>query len=103
VNDLKRCPLCLREIPRALESRHHLTPRLKGGKKGPVVILHTICHGKIHSLLSETELARDYSTVEALRGHEEIGTFLRWVRKRPIDYRSGNRINRDHSKKRRKT
>ena len=32
------CPLCLRPIPPDVpQSLHHLVPRLKGGKGGPVV------------------------------------------------------------------
>lgn len=88
---LKVCPLCQREIPKHLESRHHLTPKLRGGKRGPIAILHTICHGKIHSVFSETELARHYASIEALLAHEEIAKFVRWVQKRPITYRSSNR------------
>ncbi|MEM1297471.1 MAG: HNH endonuclease [Verrucomicrobiota bacterium] len=90
-DELKLCPLCDREIPSHLESRHHLTPKLKGGKHGPIAILHTICHGKIHSLLTEAELARTYNTIEALLQHEEIQKFVKWVKKRPIDFRDGNR------------
>jgi len=38
------CPLCLRPIPpEARQSLHHLVPKLKGGKGGPVVRLHQIC------------------------------------------------------------
>lgn len=88
---MRVCPLCQREIPPRLESRHHLIPKLRGGKNGPIVVLHRICHSKIHSLFSETELARRYATIEQLLEHEEIQRFVRWVRKRPPDYHSGNR------------
>jgi hypothetical protein len=38
------CPLCLRPIPPGMpQSRHHLTPRLKGGGRGPQILLHAIC------------------------------------------------------------
>lgn len=89
-DDWKTCPLCGRPIPPDLESRHHLIPKLKGGKHGPIAVLHTICHGKIHSVLTEAELARDYDTVEKLLEHEEIAHFVRWVRKRPPEFRSRN-------------
>ena len=81
------CPLCGRPIPPgAPQSLHHLVPRLKGGKGGPVVRLHQICHDQIHATLTEGELARDYATVEALRAHPALARFIRWVAKRPPGY-----------------
>ncbi len=78
------CPLCARPIPpEARQSLHHLVPKLKGGKHGPTVLLHQICHNEIHAALTETELARRYATVEALRAHPRIAAFLRWVATKP--------------------
>ncbi|KAJ57457.1 hypothetical protein ACMU_02835 [Actibacterium mucosum KCTC 23349] len=78
------CPLCLRPIPPDVrQSLHHLTPKLKGGRGGPVVRLHQICHTMIHATFSESELARRYNTPEALRAHPEIARFVDWVAKRP--------------------
>ena len=78
------CPLCLRPIPReAKQSLHHLVPKLKGGKGGPVVRLHQICHNEIHATFTEAELAREFNTPEALRAHPRMARFLEWVRKRP--------------------
>lgn len=91
----KICPLCDRPIPPFLESRHHLIPKLKGGKHGPIAVIHTICHSKIHSVFSEVELARSYSTIEALREHEEMKKFINWVKKRPPEFRSRNRTPND--------
>lgn len=83
------CPLCGRPIPSgAKQSLHHLIPRLKGGKNGPVVLLHQICHSEIHATFTEAELARDYNTIEALQAHPRMGKFIAWVRKRPNDYHS---------------
>jgi hypothetical protein len=86
---MKICPLCRREIPQELESRHHLTPKLKGGTRGPIAILHSACHSKIHAVFTEAELARSYNTIDKLLGDEEIQTFVRWIRKRPIDFTDG--------------
>lgn len=83
------CPLCLRPIPPdAPQSQHHLVPRLKGGKGGPTVLLHHICHKEIHATLTEAELARSYYTVEALRAHPRLAAFIAWVAKRPPQFLS---------------
>ena len=83
------CPLCLRPIPPdAKQSLHHLTPKLKGGKGGPVVLLHQICHNEIQATLTEAELARDYATPEALRVHPRLAKFVSWVAKRPPAFHS---------------
>jgi len=83
------CPLCDRPIPPDVpQSRHHLVPRLRSGKGGETVLLHQICHNEIHATLSETELAREYNTPEALRAHPRLAKFLRWVSKRPPGFRS---------------
>jgi len=56
------CPLCDRRIPpQARSSRHHLTPKLKGGTHGKTVHLHQICHSAIHARFSEAEIARRLS------------------------------------------
>jgi len=89
MDDVPLCPLCLRPIPaNAQQSLHHLIPRLRGGKGGPVVLLHQICHNEIHATLSEGELARDYNSIDALRAHPRIARFAAWVGKRPDGFHS---------------
>lgn len=83
------CPLCGRPIPaQAPQSLHHLTPKLRGGKGGPTVRLHQICHNEIHATLSETEIARDYTTIQALRAHPRLARFIAWVARRPPGFHS---------------
>lgn len=89
------CALCGRPIPPGVpQSRHHLVPRLRGGKGGETVLLHQICHKEIHATLSETELARVYNTPEALRAHPHLAKFVAWVAKRPPGFNSRSTGNR---------
>ena len=66
-----------------MQSLHHLVPRLKGGARGPTVLLHQICHTEIHASLTEAELAREFSTIEALRVHPRLAKFIAWVARKP--------------------
>lgn len=78
------CPICLRPIPDgAPQSLHHLIPKLKGGKGGPTVLVHHICHKEIHARFTESELARQFNTPEAIRADPRMAGFLGWIAKRP--------------------
>lgn len=83
------CPLCQRPIPPDVkQSLHHLIPKLKGGKGGPTVLLHHICHREIHARLSEADLARTFNTITALRAEHGMAKFIAWVQKRPPGFLS---------------
>ena len=75
------CPLCQRELAEPC-NRHHLIPVSKGGKHTPTLLLHKICHDKIHAVFTEMELKRHYHTMERLQAHEEVDKFLKWVQKK---------------------
>jgi len=47
-----------------------------------------ICHSEIHASLSETELARSFNSIEALRAHPRLARFIDWVARRPPEFRS---------------
>ena len=78
------CPLCGRPIPPGEVDAHHFIPRSQGGKD--TRDLHRICHRQVHALFTEVELARHYSTPEALRAHPDMARFLAWVSKRPPEF-----------------
>ena len=86
-NAVPVCPLCDRPIPpEAKQSRHHLIPRLRGGKNGPTVLLHQICHSEIHATLSEADLARSYNTIDALKLHPRLAKFISWIARKPPEF-----------------
>jgi hypothetical protein len=89
------CVLCERPIPEgARASRHHLTPRLKGGSKLGTALLHQICHSAIHARFNEAELARRLSDIPSLRAEPEVARFLDWVRNKPPDFHAPTRRSR---------
>ena len=81
---LERCPLCGRSIPPAQRDAHHLIPKMKGGKV--TIAMHRICHRQVHALFSETELARQFNTPEALLAHADIQLFVDWIKNKPDDF-----------------
>lgn len=78
------CPLCERSIPKSQRDEHHLIPKSHGGRH--TAVLHRICHRQIHAIFTETELARQYSTIELLKQQEEMAGFIAWVRLKPDDF-----------------
>lgn len=86
---MPECPLCGRPIPtEAKQSLHHLIPKLKGGRGGPTILVHQICHNEIHAAATEAELARLYHTPEALRAHPRLAKFIAWVASKPATFHS---------------
>lgn len=79
------CPLCQRPIAQPA-SLHHLLPLAEGGRNTETVLLHQICHDKIHATFSERELAKFYNTIEALIADERIQKFIKWVRRQPPQF-----------------
>ncbi len=89
----KVCQLCMRSIPKPQRDSHHLVPKSLGGVD--TVILHRLCHRQIHALLTENQLARNYSTIEALKGHPEIAKFIEWISNKPTHIRAAIKRSRN--------
>jgi len=94
------CPLCDRHLDEQDADRHHLVPRQKGGAKGACVDLHRFCHTKIHSILTNSELARKYNTIEALKEHPDLATFIAWVKDKPSGFYMKNTMVNSRKKRR---
>jgi len=88
------CVICKRKLGNVNISKHHLIPKSRGGKKSELIIIHNICHQKIHATFTEKELKRTYNTVEKLIVHESIAKFIKWVvKKDPAFYQRNETAN----------
>jgi 5-methylcytosine-specific restriction protein A len=74
-----RCSLCRRVTPVLHLSKHHLTPRSRGG--GETVLLCSTCHGQIHATFTNKELAARFDSLEKLRAAPELEAYLTWIAK----------------------
>ena len=83
VNEM--CGLCGRSVPQRLITLHHLKPKQKGGKAEHRTPLCRPCHKQLHATFSNTDLARVYPTLDALRQAPELQPFLKWIRKQKAD------------------
>src|SRR3954449_4122971 len=79
------CSLCERVVPASLITLHHLTPKEKGGKAEHRTPLCRPCHKQLHATYSNTDLARLYPSLDALRSAAELQPFLKWIRKQKAD------------------
>ncbi len=90
----RTCELCKRESVRF--TSHHLVPRSRGGKFGPQVKLCPTCHRQLHAMFSESTLAKELNSIEALRANPEFSDYLKWARhqKGPTSFRVRRSKNR---------
>ena len=84
IEDVETCPLCERPLTESSKSDHHLIPKSQKGKE--TVTIHLLCHNTIHATFTEKQLARKYSTIEALREQPAIQEFIAWVAAKPPDF-----------------
>lgn len=77
------CALCGRPLGSRSQA-HHLVPKSRGGRE--TIELHPICHQAIHANVTNSELERLYSTIEALRERPDVAKFLAWVADKDPDF-----------------
>lgn len=102
VMESRCCALCGRA---ALQlTRHHLVPRRLHGRprtrrsftrdeRLAVILLCRACREQIHTVFTESELATDYCSIEALAAHPEVARFIEWIARQPatVDVRVSRR------------
>ena len=92
---IPNCPICRRILGEINTSKHHLTPKSAGGKDSELILIHNICHQKIHSVFTLKELRDNYNSVEKLIEREEMAKFIKWVSKKaPEFYQRNERMKR---------
>src|SRR4051812_43671009 len=102
-DEVVTCELCERGVPARLITLHHLTPKQKGGKAEHRTPLCKPCHKQIHATYGNTELARLYDNLDALRAAPLLQPFLKWIRKQAPDrnFRTDRSKEHPHHGKRR--
>jgi hypothetical protein len=86
------CALCGRAAPGL--TRHHLVPRtlhkractrrnFSRAELYTVTLLCRPCHKQIHAVFTESELAREYASTEALAAYPKIARFVEWIARQP--------------------
>ena len=76
------CSLCDRDTPNEYIEKHHLIPKLKGGKETIFVCID--CGNQVHKLFTINELKDTYNTLEALKFNLDVQKWIKWIRKQKI-------------------
>ena len=76
-----KCELCKRLVSEI--TKHHLIPKICGGKHSLTISVCLDCNKQIHALHDNRMLATSLNTLEALSGDENISKYLKWIRKKP--------------------
>ena len=73
------CRARTRKMKRKRKGRQELKRR----DPGRTVALCGPCHRNVHVSIGNTDLARGYDSVEALRDHPRVRRFTEWVKHKP--------------------
>lgn len=83
------CQLCNREVDAV--TRHHLLPKQEGGRYSETVDLCQPCLSTIHRTFSNRELARGFTSVQALQQAGPLQNYLNWIKNKKNITRLSNR------------
>jgi len=74
------CAICGRSTPPHYQEKHHLVPKSKDGKESILVCCN--CGDTLHQLFDNNVLKLELDTLQAIREHPQIQTWIKWVRKK---------------------
>jgi len=93
------CSICGRQLAEPSDL-HHVIPKTFGGKQ--LIRLHRICHQKLHTVFSERELLHFNGDLTPMLEHEQVRTFIAWVRKKDPSFYDTSKDTKVRKSKRRK-
>lgn len=79
-----QCPNCKRILDKKYMTRHHSTPRQKGGSNSEKIALCQSCANHLHNLYSNSILKKDFNTLEKIINDPQMRKFGEWIGKRDI-------------------
>lgn len=104
-----KCPICQREMVEGPTiDWHHLVPKTHSNRnkrvheKDNLVLIHKVCHSKIHHTFTETELLNYYNSIDRLVEHEEMQKFIKWVSKKDPEFMDKNKDTKNRKRKRKR-
>lgn len=104
-----KCSICNRVMVEGPTiNEHHLVPKTHGNRdkrareRDNLVVIHKICHDKIHSTFSEYDLTNYYHTIDRLVEHSEMQKFIKWVRKKNPKFVDTHKDTKERKRKRRR-
>jgi hypothetical protein len=78
--------------PRTRKRAHHRASSRSCRYKGKETrLMHAICHRKIHATFTDQQLRDRYHSFERLLEHDDIQTFVAWVRNKPPGFYVGTK------------
>jgi len=82
-DSLKTCELCKRTVNTL--TKHHLTPKSRGGSKSDVVLVCLSCKDMVHKLIPNKQLEREYNSISKLLKNEKVRNYVKWIRNRELE------------------
>ena len=78
------CSICNRFTPRQHQEKHHLIPKSKGGED--IILVCRDCGDTLHQFFTNSELKYQLNTLNKIKNHSRIKTWIAWVIKRPNQF-----------------